>query len=195
MSLLFLHALSRALPRDVLEDIAEGMKKGTFPSACEGLSDAVLYRFRSMTAGEIALLPEVSEGLENLFAKYSMECSDFSELVGAVKSKRYTMARLKRIVMCGLLGITRELQDSAFSDDEALYARVLGVRADSQELLKFLCEKASIPVIIKASDREKLSEMGRKTERISAFAHSVHALGRPYEKPAAADSSYRLIVR
>ena len=187
--------LSRALPRGVLEDIAEGLRKGTFPSSCEGLSDAVLYRFRSMTAEEISLLPEVSEGLENLFARYSMESSGFEELVGRVKSKRYTMARLKRIVMCGLLGITRELQDKAFSDDGALYARVLGVRSDSQELLKQLCEKASIPVIIKASDREKLTETGRRIERISAFAHSVHSIGRTYEKAVASDSSYRLIVR
>ena len=187
--------LCRALPRDVLEDIAELMRRGRFPSTTEGLSDAAIYRLRCMTAEEIAGLPEVSEGLENLFSRYSVECGDLSELLSKVKSKRYTMARLKRTVMCALLGISSELQTKAFEDDSALYARLLGIREDSKELLSMLAGRASLPVVIKASDREKLPETARRIEAISSLAHTLNALGRPYDKSAEPDYSYRTVVR
>lgn len=186
--------LARSLPRGVLEDVSSMMKKGEFPSTCEGLSDVLLYKLRSMDPESIALLPEVSEGLENLFYSKALSASSFYELMNGVKSKRYTMARLKRIAMCALLGITREMQDEAAEDDSHLYIRVLAVRKDSTELLSQLIEKASLPVIVKAADREKLPPKAKSVERVSSLAHIIRALGQPYEKAAIPDSSNRLIT-
>lgn len=186
--------LSSALPRGILEEIASMIKRGVFPSTCEVLSDAVLYRIRCMTPCEISKLPEVSEGLENLILKCALNSSGFFELMGGVKSKRYTMARLKRTAMCALLGITKELQDKAFSSDAGLYVRVLAVRESSAQMLSDMSAKASIPIIIKASDRKTLSEPACEIERISSLAHSVRALGQPYEKGAIPDGSNRLVI-
>lgn len=186
--------LSRALPRKVLDEISALIGKGAFPSAAEGLSDAVLYAFRRMSLDDTADLPEVSEGLENLFYKYSRICSDSSEMLEKVKSKRYTMARLKRIAACGLLGITRELQDAAAADDSGLYLRVLGFKKSSEDLMKALCANASAPVIANAAAREALPALASRIEAVSSFAHSVRALGQPYEKSVAADASYRTLV-
>ncbi|MCR5809717.1 MAG: nucleotidyltransferase family protein [Clostridiales bacterium] len=187
-------SLSRALPREVLEDISNEIRNGAFPSVDANLSDAIMYRFRSMSVDEIACLPEVAEGLENLFKKHS-SLSSYEELLAAVKSKRYTMARLKRISMCALLGIDKKLQDAAASDDNALYARVLAVKEDSRELLTNLSERSTIPVVIRGADREKLTETAARIEAVSAFAHSVRALGQPYDKSFLEDGGYRLIVR
>ncbi len=186
--------LSRALPRDVLDDIARLIRTGEFPSTADGLSDALVYRMRCMSAGDLASLPEISEGLENLFKKYSQECGEINELLDRIKSKRYTMARLKRSSMCALLGVTRELQNAACEDDSALYARVLAVREASRGLITDLKNKAAIPVVIQASDRDALSPAAREVERISALAHSVRAIGQPYEKAAESDASHRLIT-
>lgn len=186
--------LAQSLPRNVLDSISAMAVKGTFPSTCDGLSDAVIYRFRSMSAEQIAALPEVNEGLENLFSEYALEFGSFSELIESVKSKRYTMARIKRIAMCGLLGITAELQERAHNDPSSLYARVLAVKGDGGELLSELCRRASIPVLIRGADREDLPPLAREVERISALAHTVNALGRPYEKGAFKDTSRRLIT-
>lgn len=186
--------LARSLPRNVLNDISEEMRRGIVPAALEGLSDALLYRFRSMSLEDTAALPEVSEGLENLYKKYAEEACTADEMLRKVKSKRYTMARLKRIAVCGLLGITSELQTKAFTDDSALYARVLAVRGSSRDLLPMLIRNAKIPVIINAADREKLSPTAKRVESISALAHSVRALAAPYEKTSVPDSSHKLIT-
>lgn len=195
MSPAVFEGLERALPRDVLEGISALVKKGAFPAGVSALSDVLLYRFRTMSADEIADLPEISEGLENLYKEHSLDSSDFSEMLSRIKSKRYTMARLKRISMNALLGVTRELQNAAAVDAGALYARVLAVKKGSEELLTLLKERARIPVVVRSSDRNDLPELAAKLESVSAKAHLIRALGQPYEKDARPDSSYRLIVR
>ena len=190
-----LDGLNMALPRNVLEDISRMISEGSFPADLAGLSDAVLFAFRSMSAQEIAALPEIAEGLENLFARYSAECSDAEEMLSKVKSKRYTMARLKRAAMNALLGMTEELQRRAAGDDGMLYARVLAMREDAEEMLSALKKNAAIPVIVRAADREELPEAAKEILRIGELAHLIRALGQPYEKHAAADGSHRLIVR
>lgn len=188
-------ALVKALPRDELDQIAQLKKKGTFPAALNDLSDLLLYKFRSMSADDIALLPNVSEGLENLFIKHANDSCDASEMLAKVKSKRYTMARLKRIAMCALLGITEEIQKGAIENESALYARVLAIKSSSAEMLSELREKSTIPVIVRSSDRDMLPPEARKIERISAAAHKIRALGQPYDKCVEVDESHRLIVR
>lgn len=188
-------ALVGALPRNVLENITELMKIGAFPATDRELSPAVLYRFRGMSAEDIADLPEVSEGLENLFRAGSAAASDIYELLDGVKSKRYTMARLKRTAMCALLGIDRGLADAAEESGDALYLRVLAVSGKGREMLSELSEKASVPVVVRSSDRDTLPELAARVERISALAHGVRALGQPYDKSFVPDASYRLIVK
>lgn len=187
--------LKSSLPKNVLDDICSAVRAGVFPASDNALSDAVIYCMRRMSAEEIARLPEVSEGLENLFKRYSLECGSYFDMLKRVKSKRYTMARLKRISMYALLGVTSELQDRAYNDDSALYARVLAVKESSMDMLGKLSENASIPVIVRSSDREKLSEVGRRVEAVSNLAHSVKAVGQPYDKSVKSDMSYRLVVR
>lgn len=186
--------LMKALPKDELEEMLGLSKSGRFPASVENLSDIVLYKLRSMNKDGIAALPEVSEGLENLFKRYSEECGEYSRMLNMIKSKRYTMARLKRIVMCAVLGITAELQDEAFANDSSLYIRVLAIKKDSLDLLGELTEIASVPVIVRYSDREKLSPSGQKIEEISSYAHAIRSLAQPYDKSFVPDGSYKLIV-
>ncbi len=189
-----LDLLGSSMPRYVMDDITQLIKRGAFPASDIDLSDAVLYKLRCSSNGEIAELPEVAEGLENLLLLHSTQCSEYAELLSRVKSKRYTMARLKRICMNMLIGVTAEVQNMAFADDSALYARVLGMRKGADGLISSLCKMASIPVILRAKDREQLSKNASIVEKISSRAHIVRALGQPYEKVCAADVSEKLIV-
>ena len=186
--------LLAALPKDVLDDLAAMLKEGVVPASDTRLSDVILYRMRCMSAEEIAALPEVSEGLENLFVRHSTAHGDYSRMLAGVKSKRYTMARLKRISMCALLGISEQLQRSAFKDDSCLYLRVLGIKKSSEKLLSLLSEKSKAPVVIAAADREKLCVKACEVMDAASRANSIHALARPYDNRAIEDISHRLII-
>ena len=104
---------------DVSRFVPEAPQKITYP---ERLDAAVLYRLRTMTAGELRRVPDVGEGLENRILEAAGQSGSVEELLQRVKTKRYTHARLRRIITCAFLGITEELQNTP-----ADYARVLGM--------------------------------------------------------------------
>ena len=97
----------------------------------QSLERAILFKLRSMTADDFAGLPEVGEGLENRLLNAVKQYNSVEEIIAAVKTKRYTHARLRRIICCAMLGITEELQSKT-----AGYARVLGFTDDGAALLK-----------------------------------------------------------
>ena len=100
----------------------------TFP---ENLDRPLLYRLRTMTREDIAKLPDVGEGLENRIADAAVRCSTSSEIADLVKTKRYTHARIRRILACALLGI-----EKSHTQIPIEYVRVLGFTNEGAELLK-----------------------------------------------------------
>ncbi len=97
----------------------------------ELLERAVLMKLRSMTAADFAVLPEVGEGLENRLFDAVRKNNSVGEIIDAVKTKRYTRARLRRVIACAVLDITEELQAR-----RASYCRVLGMTDSGAGYLK-----------------------------------------------------------
>ena len=73
--------------------------------------DLLLWRLRQMSEAELAELPGVAEGLERRFLRCAAGASTREELLDALKCKRYTRARLSRILACALLGLTNALAE------------------------------------------------------------------------------------
>ena len=103
-------------------------QKITFP---ENLDRIMLYKLRMMSADDFRLLPDVNEGLENRIINAVRNYNSSEEIISAVKTKRYTHARLRRIMTCALLDITENLQCTPIE-----YVRVLGFTKTGSTLLK-----------------------------------------------------------
>ena len=102
--------------------------KITFP---ENLERIMLYKLRTMSAEDFSLLPDVNEGLENRIVDAVRNYNSLEEIISSVKTKRYTHARLRRIMTCALLDITESLQRTPIE-----YVRVLGFSNEGASLLK-----------------------------------------------------------
>ena len=105
---------------------------------------ALLYQLRRMSIEEIASLYDLSEGLEHRICEAARQASSQAELWLLCKSKRYPLARIKRILLYALLGLTR--QKAQALEAAPLYARVLGVKKESRLLLSLLARHSRIPV-------------------------------------------------
>ena len=153
----------------------------TYP---EKLDTALLYRLRNMTAEELRPLPDVSEGLENRIITAARSCSTVEELINEVKTKRYTRARICRILTCALIGVTRELQNK-----EARHARVLGFTPEGEKMLKTCTGE----VVTSVSKAESLG--GSTAELLAADirATDVAALAYGTVKPCSADYLTKII--
>lgn len=129
-------------------------KKGVFD--INNLFKVIVYKLRSMTPDDIRALPDVSEGIENKIKKAAATAQSFDELLFMIKSKRYTMARIRRIVCCALNEITAKTAGM-----NAPYIRVLGFNSHGTEILAKMRKTAILPVSASLAELEKENEACR----------------------------------
>ncbi len=92
---------------------------------------AVLAHLRAMEEADFAALPFGSEGLWRKLMHAVRENATLDAVIAAVKSKRYPMTRINRMVMCAFLGL-----DRAFLETPAPYVRALAFNDRGREILK-----------------------------------------------------------
>lgn len=86
----------------------------------------------------------VSEGLENVLYKAILKAKSLSDFLSTAKSKRYTMARIKRVTVNLILGATKQSYELYAS--ERPYCKVLAFNSVGAGLIKEAREKGSFIV-------------------------------------------------
>lgn len=124
----------------------------------------IISVLKRMNLEDFANLPDISEGLENKIYNSLLECSDLSDLLNAIKSKRYTMSRIKRIIICAYLGITNKIQNSS-----PPYLRVLGATSEGLEILNIAKKTSKLPIISRFSDLENQNKFSKKVFKVECL--------------------------
>ncbi|MBQ9514026.1 MAG: nucleotidyltransferase family protein [Clostridia bacterium] len=126
------------------------------------------------SAKEISLTPDCSEGLENRLKALYKDNIIYNDFISKTTTKRYTSARIRRILICNLLGITETLVATA--SKSGLYAKVLAVKEDKKSLISELTKTASVPILTRKSDAEKLKGLAKDCFNIDVLANDIFAL-------------------
>lgn len=174
--------VQEALPEYVYSEIRRLCAVGAGPITADQSKAFTQYAFKRLPLEALADLPEVSEGLHHAFAQASAQCATLDELLFQVKSKRFTLSRLRRIAAYALLGITQQAIDTANSEEAPYYARVLGFKRNAQPLLSEIKQRASIPLVSRKAEMDKLQGEGAAVLRYDLFANDVQALCAPAAK-------------
>lgn len=123
---------------------------GGIYNSSENISQAALFKLRNMPPSDIALCLGVSEGLENRIYECAQKATSLSELFSMIKTKRYTMARIRRAVLSCVLDMTYEL---AGNYPAPPYLRLLAFNAKTAgRYLRQLSDDSPLPVISKLAD-------------------------------------------
>ena len=189
------YAINRAMPKisyDILEDC---IKKGHYSKGLISYEKEIMFVLRNMTVAEIAKLPDVTEGLENLIKNAANSCNNLNELMGMVKSKRYTQTRIQRILLYALLGITKEDMENSKKIDP--YIRVLGFNTKGQNLLSDICNANSKLQVI--TSVKKFTTTCRNKKLLMMFekdikATNIYTLGYEYDSYSNLDYTNKLIT-
>ena len=120
----------------------------------EALSDVMLYALRRMSPADLAALPDVIEGFENVLYRSVRSARTLVEFYELIKTKRYTLARCKRIVACALLGITSDQVRKLTLSREGSYLKVLGFQKKARPLISEIAKRKTAPLILRNSDLE-----------------------------------------
>jgi len=99
----------------------------------------------------------LGEGLGNRFRRLCGEHSQISELLAAVKTKRYTFTRLQREILKLLLDVPAGDMDMYEKNGGVQYIRILGFRKDAAGVVGEITKKASLPVITHGAAMDRLT--------------------------------------
>ncbi len=148
----------KAYMPDIWADALERAELSGRIAKLDLIERVILYKVRTSSVQEIAQINDVAQGLENRI--YGARMADsLEELLYTVKSKRYTMARIRRILLSLVLGITRE--DMTHMPP---YGRILAFNDRGREILARAKGKARIPF---GTSLAKLSEKNRFSRRFA----------------------------
>lgn len=124
------------------------------PCNIRSIESAVLYRLKTITPDELSKIADVSEGLEYRISEAAKQYNSLSEICGAVKTKRYTMAKIRRVIISAFLGITAQMQETPVP-----YLRILGVRSGLEGIFR----GAKLPLVVKTrADYESLNDSAKE---------------------------------
>ena len=147
---------------------------------------AFLARLRTMTETDYAALPDVTEGLEHRLYRASRTAKTTEELLAEAKTKRYTHARLRRVLLAAMLELPAGL-----SAEEPPYLRVLGFTAKGAELLNRAKGRHILPLSASLAELEKAGEAAalfaaleaRAADLYHAFTPGLAPCGSEYTTP------------
>ena len=130
---------------------------------------AILGTLRSKNAEDFKNLPDISEGIENRLSEGVKTAGNLDELYTFIKTKRYTLSRVRRLVLSAALGF-----DDTFFLKPPPYSRLLGSRSDFVSADKN--RGRLFPIVSRAGEIEKLSDNAQKLFRFENAATDIYAL-------------------
>lgn len=155
--------------RGLLPDIwADELEKGT--ADISRLERVILHCIRTLTLEEAEKTVDGSSGLAQRICS-ARTAASLNELYSAVKTKRYTMARIRRTIL-------RLLMEIPDSDMKIMppYIRVLAFNSRGREILSQAKEKAALPFDTSLSRLSQISENARIFAEREARAGDIYAL-------------------
>ena len=151
------------------------------------LETAILAKLRTMSVDELEKAPNVITGLENRIYKAARVSTNLAELYMLIKTKRYTMSRIRRIVMAEFIGIKKSDIKNA-----PPYVRILGMNAKGREILAASDCKLPMDTSLKA-----LAESGDKARRsahLEETAGDLYALAFDKKRVCGLDYTSKPII-
>ena len=145
--------ITNSIPESTLNMITSNIEKGFFPMYPEYFFEtliSIIIRDKKNLESYF----DISEGIENKIFKSALVAKDYDDLLNLIKSKRYTMTRIKRCLNNILLGVTKEEMEFAKGIDTIPYVRILAFNSKGREIIREIKKSSEIKIINKFSEVE-----------------------------------------
>lgn len=169
-------SLFKVIPSASLETLMSSFDLGYGPIFNSDFSQLILYYLRTASLDALASILDVNEGLENRLKEMSMKAISHTELLNAAKTKRYTLTRLQRIFIHGLVGLNKCHLSSFNESGGAQYARVLAFSKNGSSLLKHLKKHSAIPILTNINRESLSSEAAKQMLSFDIQATNIYSL-------------------
>ena len=133
---------------------------------------AILSRLRLFDEACYEALPDAADGLgRRLYGAVRQEPS-LDGVLAAAKTKRYALARIRRMVMCACLGVKAGMNEGI-----PPYARLLAANCRGRELLRDLQRDSKVPILTKPAAVKDMGRLCAELFTLGANAHDFYTFG------------------
>ena len=191
--------IRKVVPKSTYQILEKETELGNVVLDLSRYEKEIIYNLRRMTISEIAELPDVNEGLEHSLKNAANYSNDITNLINIVKTKRYTVTRIQRILICALLGITK--RDVGMAKKTEPYIRVLGFNEKGKELISRINKqnpKATVITSVKKfqdkNNNNKNSKIYKRLLDIDIFSTNVYTMACKSESLANLDYTKNMVI-
>lgn len=181
-------AVTDFMPQNAYEILQTAVLRHEAPSDYAKLDTAVLGFLRTASPADFTGVPDVSEGIENRILAAAKTAKTLWAVFDAAKTKRYTHARIRRVVLAAFLGLKTEFQQNGVP-----YIRVLGFTERGKNLLRTARETAKLPIVMRASDIETCSTAAQALFRLECKSTDIFNLTLPEIRPCGTEMTDNLV--
>ena len=176
------------LPQTSRDVVAQAMPQGLAPASLARAEAALLAKLRTMKAEDFGALADISDGLENRLYSAARQACTLEEFLQLAKTKRYTLARLRRLTLAAFLDLRQEALP-----DLPPYLRVLGFNSRGRELLSAASQKSALPLSHSLAKLEALGGAAAAAAALEARATDLYSLMLPTVQPCGEDYRAKVI--
>lgn len=180
---------SKYVPETSFEIINNELKTMHAPSTLKNAEKAIIYALRTMTSEDFLQLSDVNEGLENRIISAVRSSCSLAEIFDKIKTKRYTMSRIKRIILCAFLKISKSRQKIPLP-----YIRVLGANSKGLDILKKAKNSCKVPIVSRGSEIAKLGKDSQKIFEIECRTGDIYDLFSPKTHYCGSEQTFKIIT-
>ena len=162
------------LPEETAQVLDREMAAGRAPASLKNCERAVLARLRSMAEEDFRPYDGGGEGLYHRFYGAVQSCTRLEDILAGVKTKRYPLARIRRLLLHSCLGLVPASQGQT-----PPYLRVLGANDRGRALLGEMRKKAALPVVTKPAAARRLGAEARDLLAREAVWTDLYTLSWP----------------
>ena len=159
------------VPAPALAVYARERDAGREQIQSRALETAMLARLLVLNEADFESLPDAADGLGRRLYRAVREQGDLPGIWEAACSKRYPLARLRRLCLCACLGVK-----AGMAEGLPPYARVLAVNERGRALLRERSGESAIPILTRPGAVRELPEACAALFTLGAQAHDFYSL-------------------
>ncbi len=171
-----INELEKVMPTNSYKIFKESLLDGKGPVFLENFERIILYKLRSIPTDELKKIHDVNEGFDNRLKQGAIISNDFNNFLDYVKTKRYTLTRIQRILIKILLGITKEDIKLIANEKSPVYIRVLGFSKKGAELIKKIKKETDLPIVTNINKYSPNSIIERKMLDYDILGTNIYSL-------------------
>ena len=176
------NAYSDLMPETMYETLLQSVNSGKTASLAN-LEKAIMYRMRTMTPAQLRDVPDVGQGLEYRIFE-ARTASTVQQMMEQIKTKRYTMSRIRRIFLNSLLGITKDDLTTP-----PVYARILAINERGTDILSVAKGKSRIPLSTSLARLSEINAVTKRTAELESLSTDIYNLA--LDNPGPVGTDYR----